>query len=162
MKPLAIFRNLRLLALRITSFLIISSFSTIVLGQSTPDKPLLIIKVESEGVNLTQPNGVGVFTTYELSELSDTLKRNIGTIFTVVPESDKRDCIELGLTVEKLTTRSQVLYLASSAVMVGKGESDLLVTHNVHVQPSLKKIASAIEYQLSMSVLQSQLGSMTK
>jgi hypothetical protein len=130
--------------------------------QTPSSKPLLIIKVENEGDNLTRHSGVSDLTAEELSTLRKELRQNLGGVFTVIPESDGRDCIELGISIEKVSTASQTLYVASSVIAVGKGKSDLLLTHNALVQPSLEKVEAAVNYQLSSMVLQSQLRSILK
>jgi hypothetical protein len=156
------FRNQNSLVWRLFFAVIILSFSTGIFAQTSNAKPLMIIKVENEGENLTRAAGIVDLTPAELSELRISLKRELGEVFTIIPESDKRDCIELGISVEKLATPRQVLYVASSAIAVGKGESDLLLTHNVVAQPSLAKITATLQYQLSSMVLQSQLRNVLK
>jgi hypothetical protein len=131
-------------------------------AQSPGSKPLLIIKVENEGDNLTRPAEVTNVTSEELSTLRSDLNRQLGAVFTIIPESDERDCIELGVSIEKVTTPHGLLYLASSAIAVGKGKNDLLLTHNVVAQPSLQKVTAALNYQLSVMVLQAQLGNIGK
>ena len=131
-------------------------------GQDPSDKPLLIIKVENEGDSLTRPDGVSDLTAAELSSLMKGLKRDLSKIFTVAPESDKRDCIELGVSIEKLSLARQTVYVASRAVAVGKGDTDLFLTHDAVVQPSLERVQGALVYQMSSMVLQSQLRGVLK
>jgi hypothetical protein len=86
------------------------------------------------------------------------LQHDLGQLFEVIPESDKRDCIELSVVIEKLRAGRSYLFVGSSAIAVGKGESDLMVTHNPIVQHTIEKISSAITFQLSMMQLQAMLG----
>jgi hypothetical protein len=127
-------------------------------AQTKQTKPLLIIKVESERTNLTQPSSVTELRALELKELQETLKHDLSSTFEIIPESDKRDCIELSVVLEKLKTDGGFLYIGSSAIAVGKGESDLLYTHNPIVQPTIKRISSALTFQLSMIQIQAALG----
>ena len=76
-------------------------------------------------------------------------------MFTVIPVSDKRDCVEIGVVLEKLKTPNKTYYVASTAVSVGKGDSDLLISHNPVVEPSLEKVSKALTLQLSVLALQS-------
>jgi len=76
-------------------------------------------------------------------------------MFTVIPASDKRDCIEIGVVLEELKMPNKTYYVASTAISIGKGDSDLLITHNPVVEPSLEKVSGALTYQLTMLSLQS-------
>lgn len=132
-------------------------------SQTAPhDKALLLIRVENEGPSLTRPASVVDLSADELSALRKSLDQQLGTVFTIIPESDKRDCIELGVSIEKMESSHGVLYLASSAIAVGKGEDDLLLTHNVVIQPSLAKTSAALTFQLSTMALQAQLRNILK
>jgi len=127
-------------------------------AQTKQSKPPLIIKVESERINLTQPSTVVEPSALEVKELQETLKRDLGSIFEIIPESDKRDCLELSVVIEKLKTADGYLFIGSSAISVGKGESDLLITHNPIAQPTIKRISSALTFQLSTMYIQAAFG----
>jgi len=144
-----------ILAIVLFSFLF--SFAT-AQAQLKNSKPLLIVKVESENINLTQPGTVVPPNASELKELREMLSSDLSTIFEIIPETDKRDCIELSVVIEKLRSGAGFVYVGSSAIAVGKGDSDLLYTHNPIVQPTLKRISSALTFQLSTMQLQAFLG----
>jgi len=124
-------------------------------AQSAATKPLLIVKVASENANFTQPAAISPVDAAEIREARALLVRQLSETFTIIPETDKRDCIEVGLLLERLHAGAGNYYIGSSAIAVGKGESDLLVTHNPIVEPTLEKVAVAIVLQLSMMQLQS-------
>ncbi len=127
-------------------------------GQVKPSKPLLIITVESENDNLTQPPSVHRVSSLEIAEIRELLMKELSGLFTIVRITDKRDCIEVGVVLEKMVTRSGTFYVASSAIAVGKGEDDLLVTHNPIVEPTLDKVSAALTFQLSIMQLQAFTG----
>ena len=127
-------------------------------GQTQSSKPLLIIKVESENFNLTQPSGIHTVGAAEIAQIRSLLVKQLGAIFTIVPESDKRDCIELGVVLEKMVTHSGNFYIGSSAIAVGRGKDDLLVTHNPIAEPTIDKVSAALTFQLSTMQLQAFLG----
>jgi hypothetical protein len=131
-------------------------------SQRAGSKPMLILKIENEGDNLTRPEGVTNLSPAELNTLRSTLAQQLAGVFTIIPETDKRDCIELSVSIEKLTMAHQMLFVASSAVAVGKGDSDLFLTHDAIVQPSLSKVAAALTFQMSMMSLQARLRSISK
>ena len=123
-------------------------------AQSVTNKPLLIVKVDSENANFTQPAAISPVDGAEIREIRVLLVRQLSKTFTIIPESDKRDCIELGLVLERLHAGGGSYYVGSSVISVGKGENDLLVTHNPVVEPTLDKVSAAIVFQLSMMQLQ--------
>jgi len=127
-------------------------------AQTKQSKPLLIVRVESEKINVTQPSVVTTPSAFEVKELQDTLKNELSQIFEIIPETDKRDCLELSVVLEKVKTNGVILYVGSSAIAVGKGENDLLYTHNPFVQPTIKKVSSALVFQLSTMQIQAILG----
>jgi hypothetical protein len=75
-----IHRNLSKFTLAFVSALIFTLLSPFALGQSSPNKPLPIIKVENEGENLTRVSGVSDTTDGELSLLRSALKQQLGTL----------------------------------------------------------------------------------
>ena len=123
-------------------------------AQTIADKPLLIVKVDGENANFTQPTVISSVNREELRELRALLVEQLSGSFTIIPESDKRDCIEVALVLERLHTTTGSYYIGSSVIAVGKGESDLLVTHNPIVEATLKKVSAAIVFQLSVMQLQ--------
>ena len=126
-------------------------------SQSKPSRPLLIVKVQNEGENYTRMSGISDLSQQELAKLDGDLRHSFSKTFTLIPESDKRDCIELGIVIEKLRTAQGVVYVGSSSIAVGKGESDLLVTHNTIAQPTLDKVAASLVLQLDMMQIKAML-----
>ena len=101
--------------------------------------------------------GVTDLSVGEIARLDGLLRDSFSKNFTLIPESDKRDCIELGIVIEKLRTAKGVLYLGSSAILVGKGDSDLLVTHNTIAQPTLEKVSASLIFQLDTMQVKAML-----
>jgi len=126
-------------------------------SQNSPSSPLLIIKINNEGDNLVRMAGISDLSPRELAKLDALLRESFSKTFTLIPESDKRDCIELGIVIEKMRTAQGVLYLGSSAIAVGKGTSDLLVTHNTIAQPTLEKVSASLILQLDMMQVKAML-----
>ena len=121
-------------------------------------KPLLVLTVESEKDNLTMPTGVTVASRAEVDKVRDDLIKQLGSMFEIIQPTDKRDCVELGVVIEKLSTSRGTFYVGSTVIAMGRGENDLLVTHNPVVEPTLVKFESAITFQLSSMVIQASLG----
>ena len=133
----------------------------VAIGQQPKEsRPLLIIKVQNEGTIGTRPSEILDLSPQELNRLKQTLVVRLSKVYEIIPESDKRDCIELGVTAEKLPSARGIYYIASSAIAVGKGDADLLLSHNVVVQPTIEKVGDAINYQLLLITVQSQIRTM--
>ncbi len=134
--------------------LILFSFAGRAYGQTKSTKPLLIINVEKEKTNLNQPAAITEISAPEVRELQAELEQELGKIFEIIPEADKRDCFELSVVLEKLKVGNAFFYVGSSAIALGKGDNDLLYTHNPVIEPTLKKVTAALGFQLSMIQLQ--------
>lgn len=126
-------------------------------NQSSPSSPLLIVKINNEGDSLVRMAGISDLTPKEIARLDGLLRDSFSKNFTLIQESDKRDCIELGIVIEKMRTAQGVLYLGSSAIAVGKGDSDLLVTHNTIAQPTLEKVSASLIVQLDLMQVKAML-----
>jgi hypothetical protein len=122
--------------------------------QTKQQKPLLFISVESEKENLTMPSDVKVASEAEVEKVHSDLVKQLGSMFEIVSAADKRDCFELGVVIEKLSTFRGTYYIGSTAITLARGDKDLLYTHNPVAEPSLVKFESAITFQLSSMVLQ--------
>jgi hypothetical protein len=129
--------------------ILVATFSTNALAQTKDHKKLLIVKIENEGSNLATPDEVLDFNAKELFYLRSLTQKKLEKDYVLISDQDKRDALELSVTVAKIHTPSGTLYIASSSIGYAKNKDDLFITHNLMVQTSIEKLADNISFQLS-------------
>lgn len=137
--------------------LAISSISSSGLSQPAVSKPALTIRLERQNSVGVRPANVQDLSDKELSRLREALSQDLGKVFTIGPPTDGVGRGELDVSILKVTTPPQVLYVASCAIIGVKEHSGLLLAHDALIQSSIKRLAEEIVSLMSTADVRSQL-----